>query len=358
MRKVWFAFLASFVALAISLGVMSTQAGASSFTGGGGGGGLGSVAARIGASMSMTASQSVPSNTGSYTLLNTNWTQSWAHGGATTTPTGSITVPVDGTYLVSAMVYQEFSDVDATNLRGGLVVVNGVGRVSWANGCSSSSNGGNKGPSRTEALDLVAGDVLTLKAFQDSGANRPLLGSLSAVLVGGGPASFAGGTISSALGWDNTNTYTTSAAELQGPSASPMVVRSGAAQDLNLVAQSNTITVNGHLYSTNAGGAIGSNAHPWDNAYITHELFWQLDGVVTFHELGLGHSVGADGKYYLNPYDYTASDAATFGIKQVSGAGSPSGLGALCPAATPTTPYTWLKFYSSDGSVVYVPAWK
>lgn len=33
-------------------------------------------------------------------------------------------------------------------------------------------------------------------------------------------------------------------------------------------------------------------------------------------------------------------------------------LGGNCPASTLTAPYTWLKFTTSDGSTVYVPAWK
>jgi hypothetical protein len=33
-------------------------------------------------------------------------------------------------------------------------------------------------------------------------------------------------------------------------------------------------------------------------------------------------------------------------------------LGSNSPATTGTAPYTWVKLYASDGSVVYVPAWK
>lgn len=40
-----------------------------------------------------------------------------------------------------------------------------------------------------------------------------------------------------------------------------------------------------------------------------------------------------------------------------TGSGTPI-LGTNCPATTLTAPYTWLKFISSDGSTVYVPAWK
>lgn len=40
-----------------------------------------------------------------------------------------------------------------------------------------------------------------------------------------------------------------------------------------------------------------------------------------------------------------------------TGAGTPL-WGTNCPASTLTAPYTWIKMISSDGSTVYVPAWK
>jgi len=40
-----------------------------------------------------------------------------------------------------------------------------------------------------------------------------------------------------------------------------------------------------------------------------------------------------------------------------TGAGTPL-LGTNCPASTLTAPYTWLKVETSDGSTVYIPAWK
>lgn len=43
--------------------------------------------------------------------------------------------------------------------------------------------------------------------------------------------------------------------------------------------------------------------------------------------------------------------------KNTTGAGS-AALGANSPAVTNTAPYTWFTFLSSDGSTVYVPAWK
>jgi hypothetical protein len=42
---------------------------------------------------------------------------------------------------------------------------------------------------------------------------------------------------------------------------------------------------------------------------------------------------------------------------EATGAGS-AALGSNCPAVTATAPYKWVKMLSSDGSTVYVPAWK
>lgn len=41
-----------------------------------------------------------------------------------------------------------------------------------------------------------------------------------------------------------------------------------------------------------------------------------------------------------------------------NGTGTPIGLGSICPAIDPTTPYAWIQFKLSDGSTVYMPAWK
>lgn len=38
--------------------------------------------------------------------------------------------------------------------------------------------------------------------------------------------------------------------------------------------------------------------------------------------------------------------------------GGTASLSNNCPAVTPTSPYTWVKIQTSDGSIAYVPAWK
>lgn len=47
----------------------------------------------------------------------------------------------------------------------------------------------------------------------------------------------------------------------------------------------------------------------------------------------------------------------TAAAQEATGTGT-AYLGGNCPAVTPDAPYKWLKFETSDGSTVYVPAWK
>jgi hypothetical protein len=46
-----------------------------------------------------------------------------------------------------------------------------------------------------------------------------------------------------------------------------------------------------------------------------------------------------------------------FGGTNTTGSGS-AALGANSPATTNTAPYTWIQAVSSDGSTVFIPAWK
>jgi hypothetical protein len=46
-----------------------------------------------------------------------------------------------------------------------------------------------------------------------------------------------------------------------------------------------------------------------------------------------------------------------FAGTNTTGAGS-AALGANCPATTATAPYTWIKAFAADNSIVYIPCWK
>ncbi len=53
----------------------------------------------------------------------------------------------------------------------------------------------------------------------------------------------------------------------------------------------------------------------------------------------------------------TLSAVPRFNGTNTTGAGV-TAVGTNCPAVTPTAPYTWIQATSSDGSTVYIPAWK
>lgn len=61
---------------------------------------------------------------------------------------------------------------------------------------------------------------------------------------------------------------------------------------------------------------------------------------------------------YTNTGTVRLGDAIQTAAGQESTGGGSAALGANSPAVTNAAPYKWLKFLTSDGSTVYVPAWK
>ncbi len=76
-------------------------------------------------------------------------------------------------------------------------------------------------------------------------------------------------------------------------------------------------------------------------------LTLRYDGLATF-----SHDVVVSGQA-----QFATTFKNTNATYEVTGAGSAT-LGANCPAVTVTAPYKWLEIVMSDGSVVYIPAWK
>ncbi len=77
-----------------------------------------------------------------------------------------------------------------------------------------------------------------------------------------------------------------------------------------------------------------------------------------------GIQFAQNGSNVLGDYGITTAGGWTFGLANTTkflagstGSGS-AALGSNCPASTATAPYTWIKTTSSDGSTVYIPAWK
>jgi hypothetical protein len=98
---------------------------------------------------------------------------------------------------------------------------------------------------------------------------------------------------------------------------------------------------------------LGYNAVP-GNANLTDATAIGANAVVSSsYTMQLGGS-GADA-VMVKTSSMTVND---FTYTQNTTGGGSAALGANSPASTNTAPYTWFKMKSSDGSTVYVPAWK
>lgn len=119
---------------------------------------------------------------------------------------------------------------------------------------------------------------------------------------------------------------------------------------------------------------VGSQAGGSSNNDRSHATALGFRAVINGHfatALGRGASAGAAGATAIGcdsagtGASTTTQDVIAIGtaLSQVqlknntTGTGS-AALGANSPAITNTAPYTWFKLMSSDGSTVYVPAWK
>ncbi len=96
---------------------------------------------------------------------------------------------------------------------------------------------------------------------------------------------------------------------------------------------------------TPAAGSVTNGALITDN--ITYSSKWALNLAST------------DPSYFAGTMNFANTTAAwkTASGNETTGSGTAL-LGSNSPAVTNTAPYTWIKAQSSDGSTVYIPAWK
>jgi hypothetical protein len=123
-----------------------------------------------------------------------------------------------------------------------------------------------------------------------------------------------------------------------------------------ITSSSNNITVL-KLRSPAQGNHIATNAEPGGTA-----IAYSVDAGCTNNTIGPGYlncsGAPVDSGTRTTILRHDMSIFPQIRVNTVAtGAGS-AALGANCPATTATAPYTWLKLISSDGSTVYVPAWK
>jgi hypothetical protein len=137
------------------------------------------------------------------------------------------------------------------------------------------------------------------------------------------------------------------------------------------------IIASGGISTPANNGFFSQNIRLWSDTGTGVYLYNNVNGggfislrpaVGSANPFNMELNVSASGTYSTdssgNPRNYlddgtgNAVVAGTLRCKtNATGSGSAS-LGANCPATTVSAPYTWIKMISSDGSTVYVPAWK
>lgn len=173
----------------------------------------------------------------------------------------------------------------------------------------------------------------------------------------------------------------------------------GAHRELNNL---QSVAINTSLISdTDNTDDLGSSSIKWKDGYFAGTVFANLvkvNGIYWMQSGAVGSTlvaIAGDFDTYRSvglasvKFGVSESDPPTVGIQRVpssvnaleinnltagqyrdlklrrliltddtTGAGMVLGFGSNCPASTLTAPYTWLKMESSDGSTVYVPAYK
>jgi len=133
-----------------------------------------------------------------------------------------------------------------------------------------------------------------------------------------------------------------------GPAAHGVDFYSDAIQRLNLNSSGHLVPVINDNYN------IGSNASMFANVYAHRvrantsnlELYAAAGGIDIYTTGALGLVINPDGQI------------KNIAANESTGAGNAAFGAANCPAVTVGAVDTWLKFKKSDGSQLYVPAWK
>jgi len=227
-------------------------------------------------------------------------------------------------------------------INGPFVGYSGGGDILAAGGTGGSGNGG-------------AGGSVSLSGSMSHGTLD---------ISGGGSTSGNGGAAGS-FGFQNTGTD----CELQDVT---LVGHGGASTNANGGNGAATVTLNGDcsLVSVNfAGGAGNAGSGTGGNGgalTINGSCTLTTPGSTSFAG-GAGHVAGTAGSFTVTSGFSIHGTALSIGVTPTvsgypvltgfTGAGS-AALGANSPAGTLTAPYAWLKMIHTDGSTVYVPAWK
>lgn len=130
----------------------------------------------------------------------------------------------------------------------------------------------------------------------------------------------------------------------------------------NLYIHANTLGTSGNwnIYSMagDSGKALnyfGGNTGIGFGSDVPTNTLWVKDGTATTGTTSVKFDIGA-GQSSTSTI-LTLGGVIRFNGQNTTGAGS-AALGSNSPAVTNSAPYTWIRAVSSDGSTVYIPAWK
>ena len=120
-----------------------------------------------------------------------------------------------------------------------------------------------------------------------------------------------------------------------------------ASQNWNIYSAAGTGNQARNYLGGNTGIGVGSDS-PTNTLYVKNGTASTGATTVVF-DIGAGQSSTST--------ILTLGGVIRFNGQNTTGAGS-AALGSNSPATTNTAPYTWIRAVSSDGSTVYIPAWK
>lgn len=124
----------------------------------------------------------------------------------------------------------------------------------------------------------------------------------------------------------------------------------------------NNVFLTGKDTGAAAHNMIGVNASDTitiGDATLKTRIYGGTNGVIDMTATDLEISYGSVVfSFDVNGVNMFKRMTIASGALNITGGSGSAALGANSPAVTNTAPYVWFKFVSSDGSTVYIPAWK
>lgn len=347
----------------------------------------------------LVKSQSTASQNGIYVVASGSWTR--AVDCATGDPASCMLVLVDqgtvgantawicttnsGSDVVgtNSLAFSRIDSQAITGAAAGILCSDGAGTINSrtltapAAGITVSNGTGASGnPTLALANDLAAAEGLSgtgmiARTASDTWTTRTITGGTGVTVTNGDGVS---GSPSIAIGQAVATTSTPQFANLgigaaalsqRGIYAAPVCTGSGAHIACGFETQTSGTAPS---LLVGVGGGVYTQASGANQTYAEARCVW----VNSANKLQAGDTLTLNTGVYVSDQTagatnyaiYTNAGKVRFGdiivtaaAQEATGSGS-AALGSNCPAVTASAPYKWIKFETSDGSTVYVPAWK